>query len=105
MNREDILNSLTAEIVDKFRTAIEIGKWENGEKLSNEQRQTCMQAVMVWEHEYLPAEERTGYIHKPVKEDGTIVGEECDVEHEHHYPNNPNPLNPLDIQPVTIRDK
>ena len=44
-----------------------------------------MQAVMVWEHEHLPPAERTGYIHKPIKEDGSIVGAECDVEHEHHY--------------------
>lgn len=87
MNKQDILNSLNPEIIAKFRTAIEIGKWENGEKLTDAQRATCMQAVMVWEHEYLPVTERTGYIHKPVKEDGTIVGEECDVEHEHHYPN------------------
>ena len=87
MNKQDILDSLNPEIVEKFRTAIEIGKWENGEKLTDAQRETCMQAVMVWEHEYLPVTERTGYIHKPVKDDGSVVGAECDVEHEHHYPN------------------
>ena len=46
-----------------------------------------MQAVMVWEHEYLPIEERTGYIQKPKDDLGNTVGEDCDVEHEHHYPN------------------
>lgn len=86
MNKETILANLTPEIVAKFRTAIEIGRWDNGERLTAEQRQICMQAVMVWEHEYLPETERTGYIHKPIKEDGTVVGAECDVEHEHHYP-------------------
>ncbi|MDO4250533.1 MAG: DUF1315 family protein [Moraxella sp.] len=86
MNKYDVLNSLTPQIVDKFRTAIEIGRWENGEKLTDAQRATCMQAVMIWEHEYLPVDERTGYIHKPIKEDGGVVGADCDVEHEHHYP-------------------
>lgn len=86
MHKNDILAQLNPEIIEKFRRAIEIGKWENGEKLSLEQKQTCMQAVMIWEHEYLPVQERTGYIHKPIKKDGTIVGQECDVEHEHHYP-------------------
>ncbi|OOS07216.1 hypothetical protein SAMN02745664_105104 [Moraxella cuniculi DSM 21768] len=86
MNKQDILNSLTPEIVEKFRTAIEIGRWENGERLTDAQRATCMQAVMVWEHEYLPVSERTGYIHRPVKDDGTVAGEACDVEHDHHYP-------------------
>lgn len=87
MNKQDILNSLTPNIVAKFRSAIEIGKWDNGVRLTDEQRQTCMQAVMVWEHEYLPIEERTGYIQKPKDDLGNTVGEDCDVEHERHYPN------------------
>lgn len=103
MDKHMILASLTPDVVDKFRLAIELGKWEDGRKLTAEQRETCMQAVMVWEHEYLGASERTGYIHKPIKNDGTIVGAECDVEHEHHYPNMPNPKGA--IQPVKFRDK
>lgn len=103
MNKQTILDSLTPEIVDKFRTAIELGKWADGRKLTDEQRQTCMQAVMVWEHEYLDAKDRVGYIHKPIKKDGSIVGEECDVEHEHHYPNLPNPKG--EIQPINFKDK
>lgn len=103
MDKQSILTALTPEVVDKFRTAIEIGKWEDGRKLTDEQRQTCMQAVLVWEHEFVPVEERTGFIQKPVKADGTIVGEACDVEHEHHYPNTPNPKD--DIQPINFRNK
>ncbi len=99
MDKQSILNALTPEIVEKFRTAIEIGKWEDGTKLTAEQKETCMQAVLVWEHEFVPVEERTGYIHKPVKEDGTVVGSECDVEHEHHYPNNPNPSLAVMVKP------
>ena len=52
-----------------------------------------MQAVMIWEHEYLPVHERTGYISKPVDDKGNIVGEECDIEHQHHYPNLERPVN------------
>lgn len=81
MDKQAILQALTPEIVEKFRTAIQLGKWENGVRLTDEQRETCMQAVMVWEYEYLPQEERTGYIHRPSKE-----GEDCDIEHDHHYP-------------------
>ena len=103
MNKETVLASLTPEIVDKFRVAIEIGKWPDGRKLSAEQRETCMQAVMMWEHEHLEPSERVGFIHKPIKDDGSIVGAECDVEHAHHYPNMPNPKGA--IQPVKFRDK
>lgn len=103
MDKQQVIDSLNPEIVERFRTAIELGKWADGSKLSAEQRQTCMQAVMIWEHEHLPPEERIGYISKPVKADGSIEGEACDVEHEHHYPNLPNPTG--DIQPVKFRDK
>ena len=103
MDKQTILTSLTPEVVDKFRVAIELGKWPDGRKLTPEQRDTCMQAVMVWEHEHLQPAERTGYIHKPVKEDGSIVGEESDVEHEHHYPNMPNPKGA--VQPVKFHNK
>ncbi|WP_367110880.1 YeaC family protein [uncultured Psychrobacter sp.] len=103
MDKQTILSSLTPEIVDKFREAIELGKWPDGRKLTAEQRETCMQAVMIWEHEHLPPSDRTGFIHKPIKEDGSVVGAECDVEHEQHYPNLPNPTGA--IQPVKFRDK
>lgn len=102
MDKHSILSSLTPEIVTKFRSAIELGKWEDGRRLTDEQRHTCLQAVMIWEHEHLPVEERIGYIHKPVKDDGTVVGADCDVEHDHHYPNLPNPTGA--IQPVKFRD-
>lgn len=82
MNKQDILASLTPEIVASFRTAIELGKWPDGRKLTPDQVQTCMQAVMVWEHEHVPETERTGYIHKPEKEDA------C-ASHEHNEEEKP----------------
>ncbi len=103
MDKQTILDALTPEIIDKFRSAIEIGRWADGRKLTDEQRETCIQSLLIWEHEYVPVEERTGYIHKPIKEDGTVVGSECDVEHEHHYPNTAKPnsiLNPEVVQTV-----
>ena len=91
MDKQAILSALTPEIVEKFRMAISLGKWEDGRKLTEEQRQTCIQAVVVWEHEFLAIEERTGYIHRPKKE-----AENCDIGHDHHYPN-------LEQQPVKFR--
>lgn len=69
MNIEQMLNTLTPEIVEKLKTAVEIGKWPNGVALTKEQRQTCMQAVLVWEHKHLPENERTGYIDRGTKEE------------------------------------
>ena len=101
MQKQEILNALTPQIVDKFRTAIEIGKWEDGHKLSDEQRQICLQAVMIWEHENLPIHERIGYITRPVDDEGEMVGADCQIEHDQHYPNLPNPKGA--IQPVSFK--
>lgn len=74
MNIEQILKTLTPEIVAKLKTAVEIGKWDNGVALTKEQRQTCMQAVLIWEHKHLPEAERTGYIDRGTKQED----EHCD---------------------------
>ncbi len=54
MNIEQMLAVLNPEIVERLRTAVEIGKWPNGVALTPEQRQTCMQAVYAWEMKNLP---------------------------------------------------
>ena len=74
MNIEQMLSVLNADIVDRLRRAVEIGKWPNGVALTKEQRQISMQAVIAWEAENLPETERSGYIDKGHKEEG----EECD---------------------------
>ena len=76
MNIEQMLAILNPEIVQKLKTAVEIGKWENGVVLTKEQRATCMQAVLAWEHMHLPEQERTGYIDRGSKKEG----EQCDDE-------------------------
>ena len=82
MNIEQMLNVLDPEIVQRLKTAVEIGKWPNGVALTAEQRQICMQAVMVWEHQNLPEEERAVYIDRGIKEEG----EECDDDHHKNEP-------------------
>ena len=79
MNIEQMLAILDPEIVQRLKTAVEIGKWPNGVVLTQEQRQICMQAVIAWEVQNLPEEERSGYIDKGHKEEG----DECDDDHHH----------------------
>lgn len=83
---DTLLATLTPELVTAFRRAIEIGKWPDGRKVTDEQRATCMQAVIAWEHRHLPEAERTGYIDKGEKD-----GDHCDShdpshDHEHETP-------------------
>ena len=49
MNYSDTVNSLSPHMIEKLKTAIELGRWENGDKLTSEQVESAMQAVMLWE--------------------------------------------------------
>lgn len=89
MNIEQVLAALTPEIVERFKTAVEIGKWPNGQLLTAEQREICMQAVLAWEFKHLPEDQRTGYIDRGKKEEG----EECD-SHDHSQ-DDPNAFKPI----------
>lgn len=67
MNIEQMLSVLNPEIVERLKTAVEIGKWPNGVVLTKEQRETCMQAVIAWELKNLPEDQRSGYIDRGTK--------------------------------------
>lgn len=91
MNIDQIIAALTPEIVERFKTAIETGKWPNGQLVTPEQRETSMQAVVAWEHKHLPEEQRTGYIDRGSKK----KDESCD-SHSHDSSNdNPDEERPL----------
>lgn len=46
---QQFVDSLDDETINKLKTAVEIGRWENGDKLSEQQRESAMQAVMLWQ--------------------------------------------------------
>jgi uncharacterized protein len=62
MNLQQLLNSITPDIYENLKRAIELGKWLDGKKITLEQRELCMQAVIAYERKNLPPEEHTGYI-------------------------------------------
>lgn len=80
MDVKKLLGSITPDIYQNLKTAVEIGKWPDGNKLSVEQRQLSMQAVIAYEHKHLPPEQHTGYI---PPEPHTFCGDEDDHEHDH----------------------
>ncbi len=80
MNIQDALNAMTPEIYERFKTAIEIGRWPNGEKLSQQQKSTCLQAVIIYEQKYKAPHERTAYVPPKSSECNTEASEESDTE-------------------------
>jgi uncharacterized protein YeaC (DUF1315 family) len=64
---QDLVNSLTPEVVGSFKRAIELGHWPDGRKLTINQREHCMQAIIHWDQANLPEPERTGFIDRSGK--------------------------------------
>ncbi|MCH9690611.1 MAG: YeaC family protein [Gammaproteobacteria bacterium] len=62
MTVEQLLETLTPQIVDSLRRAIELGKWPNGVILDQRQIELCTEALIRWEYRNLNCETRSGYI-------------------------------------------
>ncbi|NLJ12683.1 YeaC family protein [Denitrificimonas caeni] len=58
----DLIERITPETYKTLKLAMEIGKWGDGTKLTQEQKELTMQAMILWEQNNLPEEERTGYM-------------------------------------------
>jgi uncharacterized protein YeaC (DUF1315 family) len=59
---EELLSGMTPEIHESLKLAVELGKWPNGDRLSQQQVELCLQAVIAWDVKNLPETERVAYI-------------------------------------------
>lgn len=59
---EALLAGMTPEIHQSLKLAVELGKWPNGDRLTQEQVELCLQAVIAWDLRNLPEAERVAYI-------------------------------------------
>ena len=67
MQLPEFLSAMTPEIYKNLRQSLELGRWPNGERLTDEQRETGLQAIIAWEYEHLPENERVGYMPQKCK--------------------------------------
>ena len=61
MDLRQLLDSITPEVYDSLKRAIEIGKWPDGRPLAEGQKELCIQAVSAYDARK-PPEQRTGYV-------------------------------------------
>lgn len=64
---QELLAAMTPEIHQSLKTAVELGKWPNGDRLSAEQVDLCLQAVIAYDERNLPETERVAYIDRSKK--------------------------------------
>ncbi|MBA1187784.1 DUF1315 family protein [Pseudomonas entomophila] len=57
-----MIENITPEIYESLKTAVELGKWSDGRRLTQEQKELSMQALIAWELQNLPEDQRTGYM-------------------------------------------
>ena len=62
MQYDELLAQMTPDIYQRLKQAVELGKWPDGRQLSQEQKDTCMQAVLHYQSLHLPPEEHAGFI-------------------------------------------
>lgn len=75
---KDTVSRLPADVVERFKTALETGKWPDGQVLSEEQKAQCMEAVLIYEAQHKSPQEQTGYIDRGSKAEGELCG-----DHDH----------------------
>lgn len=52
MDAEQLIDAITPEAYERLLFAVETGKWPEGTPLSQEQRDSCMQAVMLYQSKH-----------------------------------------------------
>ncbi|WP_413738733.1 YeaC family protein [Sodalis sp. RH21] len=68
MDIDALMANLTPDIYERLKRAVELGKWPDGVALTAEQRENCLQMVMLWQarHNHQPE-------HMSIGTDGQIV--------------------------------
>lgn len=60
---EKLVGQLTPDVYANLKSSVELGKWPDGRKLTEEQLEISMQAVIAYEaYHNFAEEERTGYL-------------------------------------------
>lgn len=68
MNVDALVNTMTPEVYQSLLQSVETGKWLDGNPLTEEQKETCIQAVMLYQAKVLKSDQ-----HMTVGEAGEIV--------------------------------
>ena len=69
---DELVESLTPDMVNDLKRAIEIGKFPNNRAVSEEQRELMIEATILYDALKLPEEERTGFIHRKKQASGIL---------------------------------
>ncbi len=70
MNFDQLAANMTPDIYSRLREAVELGRWPTGQKLTVEQKNLSLEAIIKYEiSSDMPVELRTGYLSNQCKSD------------------------------------
>jgi uncharacterized protein len=87
--------NLPKEMIAKLKAAVELGRWENGEKLTSEQVESAIQAVLLWEAKHLGNQHQEPFVVGSKGELYTGKGESHKLSQSTKY----------DDQPIIVKNK
>ena len=61
MNDIDLIKTITPDIYERFKKAIETGKWNDGTLLTEDQKAITLRAIILYEQVHLLEHERIGF--------------------------------------------
>ncbi|GHD44418.1 hypothetical protein SAMN05216429_10370 [Marinobacter persicus] len=74
MTYEELIERLDPTVYQNLKRSLELGKWPDGRRMSPEQREITLEAVIYYENKHnIPEEQRTGFIDR-----GEKAGTACD---------------------------
>ncbi len=69
-----LVGSLTPDVYERLKRAVETGRWPDGREVTAVQREHCLTAIIAWGERNLPPQERVGFIDRGRKGGGTQLG-------------------------------
>ncbi|MES2663523.1 MAG: DUF1315 family protein [Pseudomonadota bacterium] len=61
-NFEELLGEITPEAYENLKEAVELSRWQDGQRLTAEQQAHCMQLIIAYELRNVPEDQRSGFI-------------------------------------------
>jgi len=57
-----VIDSVTPEVYSNLKKAVELGKWDNGLRLTKEQVENSLQIIIAYDAKHKSESERVGYV-------------------------------------------
>ncbi len=62
MDLDKLVSTITPDIYERLKKAVELGRWENGVKLTEQQVSDSLQLLIAYDEKNKATEDRIGYV-------------------------------------------